>query len=713
MLYEIAQRIPMQRLRRQAGARMQRFHHHLVRHAVWAVALVRLVPVAPYSIVCLLLGTTAIRRAPYIAGTVLGMLPGIVVNAFFIDRVIAAIRHPSMTTAALLALAVLAIAALAMLVRRHFAERVMRLIVATYNTHGGIGIDRRFDPQRIADVIGELNADVIALQELEFHAHANMLDILRERTGFHAIAQRTFAREHGAFGNGLLSRWPMHGSTPIDLSLPGREPRGAIDATIDCDGTPLRVVATHLGLRPAERAEQARRLVEAVGRDARPTLLAGDINEWLMPRRALRALHAHFGESPARATFPSRGADDRARSHLDIARFAAAPRARAPQPAGAARVGSSAARRANIELAARLNAAKPAWRRILAFAGAPAENRARNSRDRRPCAIRTPRITVPRRRCAAVLFTAAVLLAACSSMRTSYVKAYSAAFDPPKATATAQYVANKTADHEGESGFRLLSNNSDAMMSRVVLADKAAKSIDLQYYIFDADATGKLIAQRLLAAADRGVRVRLLVDDLDAGDAEHMLDALDAHPNIEVRLFNPFHTRNPSVLSKIGQFIIDGPRLNRRMHNKSFIVDNTVAIVGGRNIGDAYFEAGGTQHFRDLDVIAIGPVVAETSRAFDVYWNDKASVPVKAFDTTKADGNDVDHWRQRLQNEARAAFAIRLRLGAHRRAAGRTQHRPGRPMVLGAGAHRRRRSAESRRRKRRSGAAARSRNSTA
>jgi endonuclease/exonuclease/phosphatase family metal-dependent hydrolase len=181
----------------------------------------------------------------------------------------------------------------------------MRLIVATYNTHGGIGIDRRFDAQRIADVVAELNADVIALQELEFHMHANMLDILRERTGFHAIAQRTFARDHGAFGNGLLSRWPVTASVPIDLSVPGREPRGAIAATIDCDGTSLRVVATHLGLRPAERAEQARRLVAFVGQDTLPTLLAGDINEWLMPRRALRALHAHFGESPARATYPS------------------------------------------------------------------------------------------------------------------------------------------------------------------------------------------------------------------------------------------------------------------------------------------------------------------------------------------------------------------------------------------------------------------------
>jgi endonuclease/exonuclease/phosphatase family metal-dependent hydrolase len=181
----------------------------------------------------------------------------------------------------------------------------MRLTVATYNTHGGIGIDRRFDPQRIADVIEELKADVIALQELEFHAHANMLDILSERTGLHAIAQRTFARDDGAFGNGLLSRLPILTSTTIDLSVPGREPRGAIDATIDCNGMPLRIVVTHLGLRKAERAEQARRLVAALATDPRATVLAGDINEWLMPRRALSALHAHFGESPACATFPS------------------------------------------------------------------------------------------------------------------------------------------------------------------------------------------------------------------------------------------------------------------------------------------------------------------------------------------------------------------------------------------------------------------------
>jgi putative cardiolipin synthase len=134
------------------------------------------------------------------------------------------------------------------------------------------------------------------------------------------------------------------------------------------------------------------------------------------------------------------------------------------------------------------------------------------------------------------------------------------------------------------------------------LADHAAHSIDLQYYIFQNDATGRLLTQRLLAAADRGVRVRMLIDDINLKDVGQVLDALDAHENIEVRVFNPFSTREASTLSKVGQFLIDGQRLNRRMHNKSFIADNTAAIIGGRNIGDDYFDAGNETNFRDLDV---------------------------------------------------------------------------------------------------------------
>jgi putative cardiolipin synthase len=177
----------------------------------------------------------------------------------------------------------------------------------------------------------------------------------------------------------------------------------------------------------------------------------------------------------------------------------------------------------------------------------------------------------------------------------------------------------------------------------------------MQYYIFEDDDTGRLIAQRLLAAADRGVRVRLLLDDVGLDDKDHrFFDALDVHPDIQVRRFNPFRTSNPSLPSKIGQFIIEGQRLNRRMHNKSFIVDNVVAIVGGRNIGDAYFDASVDTNFRDLDVVAIGKVVGQASAAFDKYWNSDAAFPVAAFTDRKGSDDELAVLRVQLKDHARA-----------------------------------------------------------
>jgi putative cardiolipin synthase len=255
---------------------------------------------------------------------------------------------------------------------------------------------------------------------------------------------------------------------------------------------------------------------------------------------------------------------------------------------------------------------------------------------------------------ALALISALLLLGACSSLRGHFGKHTSSAIAPPPATPTALYVESRLAGHGEQSGFRLLIDNNDALMSRVALADHATHSIDLQYYIYDNDETGRLITQRLLAAADRGARVRLLVDDLDSGEAEHMLEVLNSHPNIHVRLFNPFNTRNPSLLSKAAQFVLDGRRLNRRMHNKSFIVDNTVAVVGGRNIGNAYFQDGDNAHFRDLDVIAIGAVVSQASRAFDAYWNDAASFPITAFESTHATPQDLDHLRTTLERGTRS-----------------------------------------------------------
>src|SRR6476660_1688103 len=150
----------------------------------------------------------------------------------------------------------------------------------------------------------------------------------------------------------------------------------------------------------------------------------------------------------------------------------------------------------------------------------------------------------------------------CATLRTDVPKDHSTSLAPVADTPSTRYVASETSAHGEASGFRALISNTNALMSRIVLIDHAEHSLDLQYYIFDNDATGRLVAQRIVAAADRGVRVRILLDDLDIGGQDGLLDALDAHPNIEVRLFNPFRFRNRSAFSKAGQFLVEGHRLN-------------------------------------------------------------------------------------------------------------------------------------------------------
>jgi putative cardiolipin synthase len=209
------------------------------------------------------------------------------------------------------------------------------------------------------------------------------------------------------------------------------------------------------------------------------------------------------------------------------------------------------------------------------------------------------------------------------------VQSHKAPRRPASATPKEQAaVVAQVASPNDPSGFRLMTLSTNALLSRVSLADHAEHSIDMQYYIFRNDATGRLIALHVLQAADRGVHVRILVDAYNLGDDVHMFEALDSHPNIAVRLFNPFHTRNPNAVSKFAQLLLEFRRLNRRMHNKSFIVDNDVAIIGGRNIGDAYFDANVDNNFRDLDVLAIGPVVPAATSAFEAYWNSDAAEPL-------------------------------------------------------------------------------------
>ncbi|AWI10386.1 phospholipase D-like domain-containing protein [Ereboglobus luteus] len=233
----------------------------------------------------------------------------------------------------------------------------------------------------------------------------------------------------------------------------------------------------------------------------------------------------------------------------------------------------------------------------------------------------------------AFLLTLFLLLASgCSSVRKNYAKVASEALPPPPHTINTRHIAEQLAmQPEGHSGFRLLALGTEALTARIALADQAASSLDVQYYMIHDDSTGRLVIKHILAAADRGVRVRVLIDDIHVIGNDRNILAIDTHPNVEVRIFNPFKIRKSLALGLATQFLFDGRRLNRRMHNKSFIADNQVAIIGGRNIGDEYFDARQDMNFRDLDVLAVGPIVAQISQSFDDFWNSDAAYPLVAF----------------------------------------------------------------------------------
>lgn len=182
-----------------------------------------------------------------------------------------------------------------------------KLKLASYNIHGAVGRDGRCIPKRIVEVLAELDADIVALQEVESATSGfDMLGYLRTETGMHALHGPTLLRPDTEYGNGLLTRYPIADSRRIELSVAGHEPRGAIDAEINVDGALLRVVATHLGLTPSERRKQIQRLLAAFESD-RPlaTVLMGDINEWFLWGRPLRWLHRQFEPTRACATFPA------------------------------------------------------------------------------------------------------------------------------------------------------------------------------------------------------------------------------------------------------------------------------------------------------------------------------------------------------------------------------------------------------------------------
>ncbi len=233
----------------------------------------------------------------------------------------------------------------------------------------------------------------------------------------------------------------------------------------------------------------------------------------------------------------------------------------------------------------------------------------------------------------------------------NYPKQPSMAFDQPQTTSMGRFFGDAIAAHSGDSGFAIIRHGRWAFTARIMFADLAEKSLDVQYYIWDGDATGRILVDRLVRAADRGVHVRILVDDNNLTGKDAFIAALDAHPNIEVRIFNPFAHRKSHPLD----FITDMGRVDHRMHNKVMVMDNVMAIIGGRNIADDYFGVNPKSNFRDLDIASVGPIVPEISDTFDSFWNGDWATPIGALIKEQATESDMramlSTMREYIRNE--------------------------------------------------------------
>ncbi|MET0656664.1 MAG: phospholipase D family protein [Steroidobacteraceae bacterium] len=196
-------------------------------------------------------------------------------------------------------------------------------------------------------------------------------------------------------------------------------------------------------------------------------------------------------------------------------------------------------------------------------------------------------------------------------------------------TTLGRAAADAAAVRAGHSGFLVLDSGKDALLERLALIESAERSIDLQYYIWNSDSTGRYMAARVYAAAERGVRVRILLDDMNTSGRDAVLAFLDSHPAIEVRIYNPIAAR--SGAGRLLGIARDFSRVNRRMHTKSLTADGAGTIVGGRNIGDEYFDVSAELNFSDRDLLSVGPVVAQVEEGFDTFWNSPWAYPIASL----------------------------------------------------------------------------------
>jgi len=279
-----------------------------------------------------------------------------------------------------------------------------------------------------------------------------------------------------------------------------------------------------------------------------------------------------------------------------------------------------------------------------------------------PAALRprapSPRLKLGWRR-AAPAYLAALLLAGCGTLPQQVERAESTALKPSPDSPLVR-IAQASIPSPELSGFRLMPVGVYALDTRIQLARRAKHSLDLQYYLIQNDATGRLLLRNVRDAALRGVRVRLLVDDLYTTGGDPLFIGISAFPNVEVRLFNPFCCGRESLINKYTASLADFGRLNHRMHNKLFIADGAMVVAGGRNIADEYFMRSMTDNFVDMDAFIVGAVVPQLAVIYDTYWNSAQVYPVQSIIHTDLNREQLQRSFNSLVDEGEQMMSLTL-----------------------------------------------------
>jgi len=247
----------------------------------------------------------------------------------------------------------------------------------------------------------------------------------------------------------------------------------------------------------------------------------------------------------------------------------------------------------------------------------------------------------------------AALLAGCSSLPpgSDFPRKASSALAHPEETRLGRQFAPAAREHDGSSGFRIIPVGADGFLVRLQMIDAAERTLDLQYFIFRDDDTGKLLSAAALRAADRGVRVRLLIDDGETEAGDEQIAALRANPSVEIRIYNPFAYRGHNKFLRDFEFVFNASRLDYRMHNKLLVVDNAAALIGGRNIAEPYFQIDPDGQFADDDVFAVGAIARTLSASFDEYWNAALSIPLAALSGERPSHAELNEGRAQLEQQ--------------------------------------------------------------